>query len=266
MKALEMRNISVVRDGKKILDSIDIDIDEHENVAVIGRNGSGKTTLIKLMRGEISPYYDEGLASVMRIFGEDTWSIFDVRSRMGIVSMDLQSMFRGDTKVWEVVSSGFFGSLDVFRNMHLTEEMVKKAYDSAYLMGIEDLLERTVEGLSLGEMRRALISRALVTDPKTLVLDEPMTGLDIVMSSKFRMMFDILTERGVNIVMITHDLADIPEKIGRVIMVKDGKIFADGKKEELITSENMTELYGEPIKVEKDMGIYRMHLLNGGPS
>jgi iron complex transport system ATP-binding protein len=181
---------------------------------------------------------------------------------MGIVSMDLQSMFRGDTKVWEVISSGFFGSLDVFRNMHLTDEMVKKAYDMAYLVGIEDLLERTVEGLSLGEMRRALIARALVTDPKTLVLDEPMTGLDIVMSSKFRMMFDILTERGVNIVMITHDLADIPEKIGRVIMVKDGRIFADGKKEELITSENMTELYGEPIKVESDMGVYRMHLIN----
>jgi iron complex transport system ATP-binding protein len=263
MKALEMRNVSVVRNGKKILDSVNIDIDENENVAVIGRNGSGKTTLIKLMRGEISPYFDEENPSVMRIFGEDTWSIFDVRSRMGIVSMDLQSLFRSDTKVWEVISSGFFGSLDVFRNMHLTDDMVKKAYDTAYLMGVEDLLEREVEGLSLGEMRRSLIARALVTDPKTLVLDEPMTGLDIVMSSKFRKMFDILTERGVNIIMITHDLADIPEKINRVVMVKDGRIFADGVKKDLLTSENMSELYGEPIKVENHMGVYRMHLLNG---
>jgi len=259
MRTLEMRDVSVVRNGKRILDSIDLSIEENESVAIIGNNGSGKTTLIKLLRGEIRPFFNEDSPAVMRIFGEENWSIFDVRSRMGIVSMDLQNRFGPDTLVREVIASGFFGSLDVFRNMNVTEVMISKVGSAAVMMGVEDLLDRTVEGLSLGEMRRVLIARALVTEPSTLVMDEPMTGLDIVMASKFRRMFDILIGAGVSLIIVTHDLADIPESIDRIIMMKEGRIFADGKKDPLLNSKTMTELYDEPIKVEHDNGIYRMH-------
>ena len=259
-KALELRNVSVVRDGRYILRSVDLDIFKGENVAVIGPNGSGKTTLIKLLRGDIHPYYDEDSPATMRIFGMERWNLFDVRSRMGVVSMDLQNMFRNDTKVYEVICSGFFNSLDVFRNHTVTEEMVSKVHSCAMMMGIDDLLTRDIENLSLGEMRRALIARAMVTDPDLLVLDEPMTGLDIVMKSKFRAMFDILIEKGVSIVMITHELTDIPASVRRVVMIRDGEVFADGDKKELLTDEKVSELYGEPIKVESANGIYRMHL------
>jgi len=262
MKAMEMRDVSVVRDGKRILDSIDLSIEENESVAVIGNNGSGKTTLIKLLRGDIHPYYNEVSPSVMRIFGEENWNIFDLRSKMGIVSMDLQNQFGQDTLVSEVVASGFFGSLDVFRNMKVTEGMASKVRDAAVMMGIDDLLDRRLEGLSLGEMRRALIARALVSEPSMLVMDEPMTGLDITMASKFRKMFDILIKAGVSMVIVTHDLADIPERIERVIMMKEGRIFADGSKDSLFTSEKISELYDEPIKVEHVNGIYHMHLLS----
>ncbi|MDY5679641.1 MAG: ATP-binding cassette domain-containing protein [Candidatus Methanomethylophilaceae archaeon] len=259
-KALELRNVSVVRDGRYILRSVDLDIFKGENVAVIGPNGSGKTTLIKLLRGDIHPYYDEDSPATMRIFGMERWNLFDVRSRMGVVSMDLQNMFRNDTKVYEVICSGFFNSLDVFRNHTVTEEMVSKVHSCAMMMGIDDLLTRDIENLSLGEMRRTLIARAMVTDPDLLVLDEPMTGLDIVMKSKFRAMFDILIEKGVSIVMITHELTDIPASVRRVVMIRDGEVFADGDKEELLTDGKVSELYGEPIKVESANGIYRMHL------
>jgi iron complex transport system ATP-binding protein len=259
MKTLEMRNVSVVRNGKRILDSIDLSIEQNESIAVIGNNGSGKTTLIKLLRGDIRPYYNEDSPAVMRIFGEENWNIFDIRSKMGIVSMDLQSQFGSDTTVTEVIASGFFGSLDVFRSMSVTQEMVIKVNDAAIMMGIEDLLERTLEGLSLGEMRRALIARALVMGPSTLVMDEPMTGLDISMSSKFRKMFDILMKAGVSLIIVTHDLADIPDGIERVIMMKEGRIFADGKKDELFTSEIISGLYDESIKVEHNNGTYHMY-------
>ena len=259
-KALELRNVSVVRKGVHILTSVDLDIYKGENVVVIGPNGSGKTTLIKLLRGDIHPYYDESSPYSMRIFGMDRWNIFDIRSRMGVVSMDLQNMFRAETKVVDVITSGFFNSLDVFRNHVVTDEMRKRALDCAMLMGVDDIFEREIENLSLGEMRRVLIARALVTDPDLLVLDEPMTGLDIVMKSKFRAMFDILIRRGVSIVMITHDLTDIPTTVKRVVMIKDGRIFADGDKENLLNDSTISRLYGEPIKVECDKGIYRMHL------
>lgn len=260
MKLLEMRNVSVVRDGNRVLDSIDLSIDQNESVAIIGKNGSGKTTLIKLMRGDIHPYYDENDPAVMKIFGEENWNIFDLRSKMGIVSMDLQNMFGNDTLVCETIASGFFGSMDVFRTMAVTDEMNRKILTAAIKMGIDDLLDRRLEGLSLGEMRRALIARALVTDPSTLVMDEPMTGLDISIASKFRKMFDLLMKIDVNVIIVTHDLSDIPDSVKRVIMMKDGKIFADGDKTELLNSKTVSELYDEPIKVECNSGIYDMRL------
>ena len=262
-KALELRNVSVVRDGKYILKSIDLDIFQGENVAIIGANGSGKTTLIKLLRGDIRPYYDEDHPATMRIFGMDMWNLFDIRRRMGVVSMDLQNMFRSDTSVFEVICSGFFNSLDVFRDMTVTDEMKKQVYSCAVMMGIDDLLARTIECLSLGEMRRALIARALVTEPKLLVLDEPMTGLDVVMKSKFRRMFDILIDRGVCVVMITHDLTDIPSSVRRIVAVKDGSIFIDGPKDKVLTNKVISEVYGESIKVQEDNGVYTMYLCEG---
>ena len=256
--ALELKNVSVMRSGKRILDRVTLSIDAGENVAIIGLNGSGKTTLLKLLRGDIYPYDDDEPYS-MRIFGEEHWNVFELRGKMGVVSMDLQDRFNPLTTVREVIGSGFFGSLDIFRNMAVTEAMEEKILFRATEMGIVDLLERKIEGLSLGEMRRTLIARALVTDPSMLILDEPMTGLDIVMKSRFRRMFDILTETGVNIIMITHDLTDIPHKVGRVIMIRDGRIFNDGPKEEMLTSDKVSEVYGERIIVECTDGIYRMH-------
>ena len=256
--ALELDNVSVVRGGKRILDRVTLSIGVGENVAIIGLNGSGKTTLLKLLRGDAFPYDDEEPYS-MRIFGQDHWNIFDLRTKMGVVSMDLQEQFSHQTTVREVIGSGFFGSLDVYRNMEITPEMEELIALRAREMGIDDLLDRDLEGLSLGEMRRALIARALVTDPKMLILDEPMTGLDIVMKSRFRRMFDILTESGVSIIMITHDLTDIPHKVSRVIMIREGRIFRDGQKEELLDSETVSQVYGERIVVETTDGIYRMH-------
>ncbi len=235
VSALELENVSVKRNGNYILRNVSMVIGKGENVAVIGPNGSGKTTLIKLLRGDIYPYYDEENPAKMLIFGMDRWNIFDIRSRMGVVSMDLQSRFRPDTTAFEVVCSGFFNSLDVFRDQDVTERMAVAVRDSAMMMGVEDILERPIENLSLGEMRRILIARAMVTGPDLLVLDEPMTGLDIVMKSKFRAMFDILMERGVSIVMITHDLSDIPESMERIVMIRDGEVFCDGRKEDLLT-------------------------------
>jgi iron complex transport system ATP-binding protein len=261
--ALLLKNVSVVRDGNRILDSVDLSIRNGENVAVIGPNGSGKTTLMKLLRGDILPYYDEDSPAVFRLFGQDLWDIFDIRSRMGLVSMDLQSGFSDDTLVSEAILSGYFSSLDVFRNHDVTEDMMRAVLDSATRMGLDGLLDRELGKLSLGEMRRTLIARALITEPGLLVLDEPMTGLDIVMKSRFRRMFDILIGNGVSIVMITHDLEEIPSKVERVVMMKEGKVFADGPKQELLTSGNLSELFEAEISVESDGMSYHMSLDEG---
>ena len=257
-KIVEMKSVSVVHDGKHILKNVDIDIDDSENLAIIGPNGSGKTSFVRLLTGDNRPYYDE--STVFRLFGKERWNIFDLRNRLGIVSMDLQNMFSDTTKVYEVILSGFFGSLDVFRNYDVTEDMKMAAYNSALRLGIEDIMERDIANLSLGEMRRVLIARALVSEPKLLVLDEPMTGLDIVMKDLFRRMFDILISDGVRIVMITHELEDIPSCVDRVIMIKEGEKIADGKKEDVLTDANLSRLYDADIEVTKDEHAYHMRI------
>jgi len=255
--AIEMRKVSVMRDGTKILDSIDLDIDQGENVAIIGPNGSGKTTLMKLLRGEILPYSSPD--TVFRLFGKKRWDLFELRNRIGMVSMDLQSRFDGDSNVNDVIASGFFGSMDIYRNHDVNATMTEKVRMIGDAMGLRDKMHRNVGTISLGEMRRTLISRALVSDPEMLVLDEPMTGLDVNVRTKFKGMFNSLIENGISIVMITHELEDIPEGIGRIVMMKNGKIFADGKKEDMLTSENVSRLYDADLKTECRNGSYHMY-------
>lgn len=256
--AIEMRNVSVVRNGKYILKHIDLTLSEGENAVVIGSNGSGKTTLVKLLSGEIRPYYEEDGSAYLSLFGRTVWDIFELRDRIGIVSMDLQNRFGPEVIVSDVITSGYFGSMDVFRNHEVTPEMVRAVYNAAVRMGIEDLLDRKIENLSLGEMRRTLIARALVSEPEMLILDEPMTGLDIVMKDAFRRMFDILSASGIRIVMITHELEDIPSSVDRIIMIKDGEKIRDGRKSEMLTSENLSELFDADISVTSDGSTYHM--------
>ena len=259
--SIELRNVSVVRNGKYILKHVDLTLADGENAVILGANGSGKTTLVKLLNGDIRPYYEEDGSAYMSLFGRTTWNIFDLRDRIGVVSMDLQNRFGEDTTVVDVITSGYFGSMDVFRNHEVTPEMVRAVYNAAVRMGIDDLLDRRIDNLSLGEMRRTLIARALVSEPEMLILDEPMTGLDIVMKDAFRRMFDYLTASGVRIVMITHELEDIPSCVDRVIMIKDGEKIHDGHKSEVLTSDNLSELFDADICVSVDDHGYRMRMV-----
>jgi len=259
--AIELENVSLVRDGARILDDISIRIPASESVAVIGPNGSGKTSLMKILKGDARPYYDETKKTTCRLFGKERWNIFDLRKKIGVVSTDLQSRFDGSVSVGAVILSGFFRTTDVYKDHKITDDMVAAAENAANRVGIYDKITRDVGKLSLGEMRRALIARALVPDPEMLLLDEPMTGLDVVIKGQFKNMFDSLIDNGTGIVMITHDLEDIPKNIGRVIMMRDGKIFNDGKKKEMLTSDNISALFSSPIKVTEENGTYRMRML-----
>ncbi|MCL2890329.1 MAG: ATP-binding cassette domain-containing protein [Methanomassiliicoccaceae archaeon] len=256
--AVEFRNVSLVRSGNRILDSVTLDIAEGESVAIIGPNGSGKTSLMKIIKGDARPYRDENSETICRLFGEDRWNIFDLRNKMGVVSTDLQFRFNDTTSAGAVIMSGFFRTADVYKDHVITDAMTADAENAAERVGIADKLTRDIGKLSLGERRRVLIARALVPRPEMLLLDEPMTGLDIAVRTELRNILDDLMENGTSIIMITHDLEDIPTGIQRVIMMKDGRIFDDGPKDKILTPEKVSSLFSSDIKVTEENGAYRM--------
>ncbi len=246
--AILFRDLSYRIQGKDILSSIDLDIAEHEKVALLGANGSGKSSLIRIIRGEARPWSGGG-ATECTIFGRRRWNLFELRSMMGIVSPELEGSISPRTRAWDLVASGLFQSYDVYRCHQIQEADGLKVDDAIRALGLETLSLRPVNTLSTGEMRRMLIARALVNDPRLLVLDEPMTGLDIIARKSFRETMSLLASEGKGIIIATHDLEDIIPEVERVILLQDGRIFLDGDKDDVLTDENLSALFGVEVRV-----------------
>jgi iron complex transport system ATP-binding protein len=251
---LEFENITVIKGNTRVLDSVSVTIHEGENVAILGPNGAGKSSLIKTINREYYPVASERPV-IFRIRGKDNWDVFDLRAAIGIVSNDLQFSFARDLPAREVVISGFFSSIGLF--MHkVTPDMERKADGLMEFLGVAHLRDRPMTTLSSGEARRVLIARALVHEPKTLILDEPTNSLDLNALHTFRKTLRKIAQSGTGIIMVTHNLHDIIPEISRVILMKDGRFVADGRKEEILTDEMIGGLFDVPVRVKEDSGWY----------
>jgi iron complex transport system ATP-binding protein len=253
---LEMKNITVVRDGRKILDSVSLSIGQGEHVAIIGPNGSGKSSLIKTFTKEYHPLAAaDGL--VLNIMGKGTWHVFELRKLLGIVSGDLQQTCCRQVSVLDVVLSGFFSSIGIYYNHEVTLKMEARAREVLEFLEISHLADRLMSELSSGEARRVLIGRALVHDPQALILDEPANSLDLKALHSFRESVRKIAGSGKSVILVTHNLEDIIPEINRVVFIKEGKIIRDGKKEEILTDANLSELFSLPVQVLKKEGYYQ---------
>jgi iron complex transport system ATP-binding protein len=154
-----LKHISVLRDDRKILDDITLNIKIGENAAIIGPNGSGKSTCIKLITRSIYPSYT-GIG-VCKLFGRDVWNVTDLRSMLGIVTNDLQYDFHNEITGLDVVLSDFFSSIGIGKNHIVTKAMSEKADKIIDLMEVSYLKNKNLETMSSGEARRFLIARAL---------------------------------------------------------------------------------------------------------
>lgn len=253
---LEMKSVTVVRSGKKILDSISLSIEPGEHVAIIGPNGSGKSSLIKTLTKEYHPLAGaEGL--VLKIMGKETWNVFELRKLLGIVSGDLQQTYCRQIRVFDVILSGFFSSIGIYYNHKVTPEMEARAEEILEFLEISHLADRLICELSSGEARRVLIGRALVHDPHALILDEPANSLDLKAMHSFRESVRKIAGSGKNVILVTHNLQDLIPEISRVILIKEGKVFRDGRKEEVLTDANLSELFSLSVKVLEKEGYYQ---------
>jgi iron complex transport system ATP-binding protein len=251
---IEFQNVTVTRDGRRLLDAVSLTVREGEHIAILGPNGAGKTSLVRAITREYYPSSPDP-DTIFRFRGLDRWDAFDLRAHLGIVSGDLQQTFTRTISGREVVLSGFFSSIGIFAH-EVTPDMERKADDILEFLDAAHLADRPMTGISSGEARRLLIGRALVHDPGTLLLDEPTTSLDLSALHTLRKTLRKIARAGTGIILVTHNLHDIIPEISRVILMRDGTIWRDGPKAEILTDDTIGGLFAVPVHVVEADGYY----------
>jgi len=253
---LDLQNVSVMRGHKTALNGINLRIGVNEHVAVLGPNGCGKSTLIKTITRECYPVANNG--SSMTILGERSWNVFELRSLLGIVSNDLMSSCTSGATGLDVVLSGFFSSTRIFPNHTIDPKHRELAEEALLHLGVAHLGERAVEEMSSGEAKRVLIARALVHKPRALLFDEPSNSLDIAAQRSLRETMRSLANLGIGIILVTHELPDIVPEIERVVLMSEGRIVADGRKEEVLRAEMLSRVFGLEVNLGCHDGYYHI--------
>lgn len=250
---IDFQNITVVTGGNTVLNSISIQIPDKEHIAILGPNGSGKSSFIKTIMREHYPVFVE-TGTVFQTWGKERWDVFDLRSHFGYVSQDLQESFNRNIPGREVILSGFFSSIGLFFHT-ITPEMKIRAEEISAFLEISHLAGRPFSEMSSGEARRFLIGRALVHNPRVLILDEPSNSLDLHALHMLRKTMRKIATKTV-IILVTHSMPDIIPEINRVILLKSGTIFMDGFKEEVLTDKSISSVFEVPVRIQCDNGYY----------
>lgn len=263
---LQLQDATVVKNGVRILDGLTLSIHEGEHTVILGPNGAGKTTLLNLLTMQ-----DRALARdepPVRVFGDARWHVFDLRSQLGIVSNDLHQRFvaghsagrvRGD----EAVLSGFFATQGFLVNRTVTPELRARAAEALERVEAAHLAAKWVDEMSTGEARRVLIARALVNAPRALVLDEPSAGLDVAARHRFMETVRRLARAETTVILITHHVDEIIPEIHRVVMLREGRILADGPKTDMLRAAGLSDLFASPVAVDAANGYYFVRPLVG---
>jgi iron complex transport system ATP-binding protein len=253
---IDICNATIWRGSTCVFAALDLEIAQHERVAILGPNGSGKTTLLKTINRELYPVVKED--SHVRILGRDRWNVWELRRQIGVVSHDLHQRYTSATTALEVVVSGFHSSIGVHGALRerVDRQQIETARAVLEELGIADLAATELKAMSTGQQRRCLLGRALVHDPATLIMDEPTSGLDLAASFDYLQRIRALAAAGRNIVLVTHYLNEIPPEVDRVILLSAGEIAADGTKHEVLRDPVLSEVYQTPVRVREIDGYF----------
>ncbi|MEK5069001.1 ABC transporter ATP-binding protein [Sporosarcina sp. FSL K6-1508] len=246
-KIVSFKDVSFSRGDRLILQAINWTVRQNEHWGILGLNGSGKTSLLNIMSAFNFP--SNGEVTIMgNLFGKT--NLPELRREIGFVgsSLDRFAEYFNNETIERVVVSGKFASFGIYEQVK--KEDLEKADSLLESLHLIYLKGKTYQKLSEGEKRRVLIARALMSDPKMLVLDEPCSGLDILSREKFLQSLDGIMGTGCHIVYVTHHIEELVPGISHVLLLKEGKIVAQGAKEEVINDKLLSETYRIPVSVQ----------------
>ncbi|HEY4358975.1 MAG TPA: ATP-binding cassette domain-containing protein [Acidobacteriaceae bacterium] len=257
---VELEHVNVARGSNIVLHDLSLRIDAGEHLAILGPNGCGKSTLLKTITCELYPVVKP--ETRVRIMGRERWDLTELKRRMGVVNAELPGKPTRATSGFDAILTGFFSSSTLWPNLHVTDAMRERAEEILHMVHAEALRDKPVGEMSAGQQRRVMIGRAIAGNsassdtPQMLLLDEPSNALDLAAQRDLREMLRKLAQQGTAILLITHHIADILPEIGRIVMMREGRIVADGAKEELLTEEKLGELFGGEIHLEQRGGYW----------
>jgi iron complex transport system ATP-binding protein len=243
---VSLSDVSLVLDGRRVLSHLDWEVMPGENWVVIGPNGAGKTSLLSIIDGYRWP--SSGRVSVLgRSFGEA--DIRELRTEAGLVSSYLDWMVGADEKVIDLVVSGKFGSIRVWRKVGARD--VARAESLLESVGCLRLRGKRLAEISQGERQKVAIARAMMANPRLLILDEPCEGLDIASRESFLDgLAPLLSRRGgPTFIEVTHRTEDIPPGFTHALLLREGRVVASGEISTTLTSANLTRCLGTEIEL-----------------
>ena len=245
MSSLRIRHVSFSYFDGLVLRDIDLSVEAGERVGLLGPNGSGKTTLLKLASGLLRPTQGEvyfGDLSLRQLTRRE------VAQKVAVVPQQLEMPF--SFSVWEMV---MLGRTPFVKALSGEGEMDRRAGRRALVLtNTEALANRTFNELSGGERQKVILAMALAQEPKLLLLDEPTVHLDVNHQVEIlELIKGLNSENGITVVAAMHDLNLAALYFDRLILLKEGAIFADGPPTEVLTEETILRVYSAPVSVHK---------------
>ncbi len=248
---VELRDVSFVREGKRILDDVSFAVEAGEHWALLGPNGAGKSTILGFCGALTHP-----TSGTVHVLDGQLGRTELQALRRSIGHVNPRHPIRSPLTVLEVVLTGITGTVETAMRWEPTDAQLEYARTLVHSLGLTAITQSRWPTLSQGERGRALIARALVSEPRLLLLDEPSTGLDVAAREQLLETIDTLEQSHPEVasILVTHHLEELPSTTTHAMLVSHGRLTAVGTVHEVVTTANVTAAFEHPIEVSFDDG------------